>query len=288
MTRWSVIAIGLVISACEHGETPPPSCGDRVVDFGEQCDDGNDIADDGCDQCVAMSCGNSRIDEFEECDDGNVLPGDGCAADCQVENSNLGRLDMFWVFQDLDLTVTGCPVGFGLIEIAAVGQQTGTQTQLFDCLPGSASLLLPLDLYTVTATSKSFDLDVFATSLPQTIDLRAGIGAFSTTLFNDGGVFEVAWQLVGDLSNNVVNCMQANVKTLEIATSPNGTINSRSCLDGRGFTTAIPEGTYTISLTASDAQSTPIATSTPLPGQPITVPNGRTNVGLIPIRIPGM
>jgi cysteine-rich repeat protein len=65
MTRWRVIAIGLVLSACEHGETPPPRCGDRVVDFGEQCDDGNDIADDGCDQCVAMNCGNSRIDELE-------------------------------------------------------------------------------------------------------------------------------------------------------------------------------------------------------------------------------
>jgi cysteine-rich repeat protein len=53
MTRWRVIAIGLVLSACEHGETPPPRCGDRVVDFGEQCDDGNEIADDGCDQCAA-------------------------------------------------------------------------------------------------------------------------------------------------------------------------------------------------------------------------------------------
>ncbi len=75
MTRWRVIAMACVISACGHGESPPPGCGNRIIEFGEGCDDGNDIADDGCDQCVAMNCGNSRIDEFEECDDGNTIAG---------------------------------------------------------------------------------------------------------------------------------------------------------------------------------------------------------------------
>ena len=289
MTRWSVIAIGLVISACEHGETPPPRCGDLVVDFGEQCDDGNDVADDGCDQCIAMNCGNSRIDEFEECDDGNLIPGDGCSADCQRERPNIGALTAFWVFQDVDQTVTGCPVDFPLIDIFAVGELTGTQEQFFECSTNATTVALPRDRYTITAISKSADtVETFAFSLPQQIDLRFGDRTFSTMFVNDGGVFEVSWLLVGDVTNNVLDCAQANVDTVEISTSPNGTLDSRNCDAVSGFTTPLVVGAYTISLTVRDVQGTAIATSTPLSGQPITAPNGRTMLGLIQLRIPGM
>jgi cysteine-rich repeat protein len=70
-----------------------PRCGDRVVDRGEVCDDGNLLLGDGCTStCVWESidaiqprCGDGRTQSGEQCDDGNLIGGDGCSAVCQVE-----------------------------------------------------------------------------------------------------------------------------------------------------------------------------------------------------------
>jgi cysteine-rich repeat protein len=71
-------------------------CGNGVVDFGEECDDGNGTAGDGCTDCVvdrgwvctgnvcSQICGNGVRDDEEECDDGNNVPGDGCS-NCKVD-----------------------------------------------------------------------------------------------------------------------------------------------------------------------------------------------------------
>ncbi len=52
-----------------------PSCGDGVVDTGEECDDGNQNSDtqpDACrTDCTFPSCGDGVVDTGEECDDGN-------------------------------------------------------------------------------------------------------------------------------------------------------------------------------------------------------------------------
>jgi cysteine-rich repeat protein len=80
----------------------PTYCGDGELDSGEQCDDNNTNATDGCDaRCFVQSgyhcdgepsvcsnspCGNGTIDGTEECDDGGNMVGDGCDATCHVED----------------------------------------------------------------------------------------------------------------------------------------------------------------------------------------------------------
>ncbi len=62
-------------------------CGNDAVEPGEECDDGNNVACDGCAaSCRTESCGNARIECDEECDLGaqNGAPGSPCRADCTV------------------------------------------------------------------------------------------------------------------------------------------------------------------------------------------------------------
>lgn len=63
----------------------PEICGDGVVQPpGEQCDDGNDVNDDGCtNTCTASACGDGVEQAGEECDDANILDTDACVTGCK-------------------------------------------------------------------------------------------------------------------------------------------------------------------------------------------------------------
>ena len=71
-------------------------CGNAVLDPGEQCDDGNLNAGDGCSPvCQVERCGNRILDAGEACDDGNTVGGDGCSRDCRsTEVCGNGILDV--------------------------------------------------------------------------------------------------------------------------------------------------------------------------------------------------
>ncbi len=75
-------------------------CGSGVVSDREQCDDGNQVAGDGCSAtcdsesgygCVgnpstcALTCGNGKLNPGELCDDGNLASADGCSSACRLE-----------------------------------------------------------------------------------------------------------------------------------------------------------------------------------------------------------
>lgn len=66
-------------------------CGNRLLDPGETCDDGNQMPGDGCDANCHYgperfrTCGNGQLESGEYCDDGNRLSGDGCNDTCCLE-----------------------------------------------------------------------------------------------------------------------------------------------------------------------------------------------------------
>jgi cysteine-rich repeat protein len=63
-------------------------CGNKNLEIGEQCDDGNRINGDGCDSlCRVEFCGDRIIQKSlgEQCDDGNNKNGDGCDFKCKIE-----------------------------------------------------------------------------------------------------------------------------------------------------------------------------------------------------------
>ncbi len=60
------------------------TCGNGIVDAGEECDDGNTTSGDGCDvTCAVTRCGNAVTTNGEECDDGNNNTNDACENDCR-------------------------------------------------------------------------------------------------------------------------------------------------------------------------------------------------------------
>jgi cysteine-rich repeat protein len=63
------------------------ACGNGTTEPGEECDDGNNVACDGCAaSCRQETCGNARVECDEECDVGaeNGAPGSPCDAACVV------------------------------------------------------------------------------------------------------------------------------------------------------------------------------------------------------------
>jgi len=82
-----------------NGEGDACDCGDGLVVSTEGCDDGNDVAGDGCFGCAVESgwtcsgspsvcvpiCGDGMIIGGEQCDDGDSMSGDGCSSSCDVE-----------------------------------------------------------------------------------------------------------------------------------------------------------------------------------------------------------
>ena len=72
-----------------------PACGDGVVDAGEECDDANGVARDGCTACRLPVCGDGVVEPGEPCDDGNDLDSDACVNSCQLASCGDGIIGRF-------------------------------------------------------------------------------------------------------------------------------------------------------------------------------------------------
>lgn len=82
-----------------------PSCGDGDLDTGEECDDGNTMPFDGCDDvCAIERCGDEVVNGAETCDDGNTVSGDGCAL-CTLEPQP--ALPLLYIENTDDFDVSG-------------------------------------------------------------------------------------------------------------------------------------------------------------------------------------
>lgn len=58
-------------------------CGNKTLESGETCDDGNNTAGDGCDPVCIKECGNGKLDLNEDCDPNDAATKANCTADCK-------------------------------------------------------------------------------------------------------------------------------------------------------------------------------------------------------------
>jgi cysteine-rich repeat protein len=107
------------------GGCPPQGgdavCGNGSVESGEECDDGNTTAGDGCSASCqdegSGTCGDGTVDAGEECDDGNTVDGDDCSSTCENEGSTPVDSDGDGVRDEID----ECPGTTRGTEVDAVG-----------------------------------------------------------------------------------------------------------------------------------------------------------------------
>ena len=72
--------------ACKDGACQVPTCGDKKLETGEDCDDGNANLSGACVACKPATCGDGAVySGHEECDDHNNIAGDGCSPTCTWE-----------------------------------------------------------------------------------------------------------------------------------------------------------------------------------------------------------
>lgn len=127
---------------CDHaGESPTCDtdctaavCGDGTLNAsaGEQCDDGNTVAGDGCSaSCVLETCGNGIVDPGEECDDGagnSDTLADACRTDCTNAACGDGVTDTVETCDDAgesptcDADCTAAVCGDGTLNASAAEQ----------------------------------------------------------------------------------------------------------------------------------------------------------------------
>jgi cysteine-rich repeat protein len=106
------------------------TCGNNVVEPGEECDDGNTTPCDGCSPtCQMERCGNGAIECHEECDDGasNGAPGDPCDATCHAVQ---GGTTLF--IPGAKHGYSGCMLEWALQTAPVAGFPDSTQT----CIDG--------------------------------------------------------------------------------------------------------------------------------------------------------
>lgn len=132
---------------------PAPTCGDAVVDDGEDCDAGpSQVGDDCLDTCEFAFCGDGELRAGEACDDGNNVNGDGCDGDCAFPTCGNGTVDAGEDCDDPDpsLCTPSCTIpvcGDGFLapgEACDEGPANGRRPALRVVYAGAQSLLAPI------------------------------------------------------------------------------------------------------------------------------------------------
>jgi hypothetical protein len=232
------------------------------------------------------------------------------AAGCIIETAPRDDFDVIevatisarWSLRNMvDGATTACPTGFDTVELVSQSIDTDGRpndepaVDLFDCADrrGTATDLTP-DLYQVWIEIRSNDRSrLYAQSLSQVLDLRTVDQTFSTEVLNDGGYFQVSWDLIGKTSNRPVSCGQAAGVDKIHAISASMTDATRSyddtfaCEDGTSVSGGLLQGAYTISVEAL-AGDKPVGTATTLTTKVIAGQNQVTDLGTIIIPIDGL
>jgi cysteine-rich repeat protein len=124
--------LGGTPGACNGGTCAALGCGNKIVTAGEDCDDGNDVDGDGCDNDCLFSCKSNA-----DCDDGDVCNGvETCDPTAHTCSTTIGKLDCD---DGLACTVDSCDAKAGCLHDKIDGDGDGHGCS-DDCNDGDPSI----------------------------------------------------------------------------------------------------------------------------------------------------
>jgi cysteine-rich repeat protein len=287
---------------CTSTCTLEPYCGDTVQDADEECDDGNNAGGDGCSAgcLIEPFCGDGARDPGEDCDDGAHVPSDGCSAECKTELRHATTAN--WSFRNVGSTTSlSCPTGFPMMQVhsqalsdtdAPLGAEI---VDMFSCSAMTGTIMPVFEgrYRTFLAVTNATGTQTYATTASRIVDLRATDMDYTAAIFNDGGYFKLAWNLVGAMTNTTLSCQSAlssgvSVLSTDVASPTTFIDEVFACTEGEGLTGVLPEGTYTVSISAIDVDEAAVGTAPALTNKVIQGPNRITDLGMVTIPIDGL
>ncbi len=257
-------------------------------------------------------CGDGVREGSEVCDDGNNTAGDGCSASCTSEGA-LVTTTANWSFAtiafnaggtDTVATPSGCPGG--QFDTAAVISQAidANGVPIGNCDAHSASGTCFIDLYNCTdmtgteqvpagdyiqwvSITNADGTQVYADTISTPIDLTAN-NTITVTILDDGGYFRADWALADTNTNAPLDCAAAGADGISIDSTVAGSsaavADTFSCDDLGGITGGIPDGNYTLSMQALNANMAALGPATTMNGT-IGVQNQITDLGTVTIKV---
>jgi hypothetical protein len=165
---------------------------------------------------------------------------------------------------------------------------------LFDCDDNTGRTApLPPDVYLswVSLTSEG-GANVFATSLSAFVDVVDSDKTFTTTILNDGGYFELDWDLVDAQTNAPLACADISdlggigVVSTQVANMSMFKDHKFDCQDHHGITEGLLRGAYTVSVDAMNRANQSISPApTVLTNRVIGEKNAVTDLGTVTVRV---
>lgn len=153
--RHTLLAAALLVVLVRLGVAAEPTVclggtPNGATEVGEECDDGNTVNGDGCDNnCSTSRCGNHQVVAPETCDDGDTDDRDFCPSDCQVDfcdpsndeivvridttNADLAALTLFLDYPEGAVSLPGTGTGVPAERVEGPGVATA-QVNDFDHL----------------------------------------------------------------------------------------------------------------------------------------------------------
>ncbi|MEO8549422.1 MAG: hypothetical protein ABI678_05600 [Kofleriaceae bacterium] len=250
------------------------------------------------DDAPLAHCGDGNVDGNEQCDDGNEVAGDGCTL-CMLDAERKASIDASWSLRTAANTDADCPSGFETAAVTAQpvddqGAPNGTPTvEKFSCADKMATTMpLKAQAYLATvAIQNASGSSVFATSLPMMVDLSDATNKpLDTEFLTDGGRFQLAWKLVKMSNNAPVQCTDVDTmaKVRVLITNMDTSISKNAqfaCSAGMALTPAVVAGTYTVSVAVLNNVFANQGQAADLTGQLIVAPDGLTDLAIVTIPV---
>jgi cysteine-rich repeat protein len=216
------------------------------------------------------TCGNGVVESGEQCDDGNLIAGDGCNQRCQTER----HLQASWRLQTVAGSPAACPPGIDTAEVTVQAYLPttcssvpcpdtliGTPTVLTGtCASGEVTTIVePLGNYRVTV--RLLGTAVYAISLPQHVRVLDSDVATTVPVYSDGGYLQLSWGFHDDTTNQGDGgCYQPSGSIAVSIDGPTQYAKTYLCTDWYDII-PLAAGSYSVAMTGTPWQNGPAGTA---------------------------